>query len=942
MTLLDSFGRPKWQHKNPDVRIEGIDLVDDPDLLLEIVNTDSDPKVRAKALSRINNPDTLDTLIDTLPLDLQKQAGSQRLLQLLPDAGQLAAIRDDSVLVRIASLTDDPDLMTAAIKQLKSSDIRIDVASNHPQSDVRLKAAMGISDIELLSELMHSVRGHDKAVYRHCKKLVDEHQAQQRIEAERQEKILQLAGKAGELAKAVDSPDYKGRYQLLKQQWQALGDYASSEHKEDVQNNLAICADRLDRQFNARVADEQRLQEQARAGQEFLAIIGELEQFDTVASLPGNAAEIAQLSNTLNDIENRWQEAEKNTLSSPEHTRFLGNCMKRWRSILKTSQNLINREPDLTKHLNKAKTCDAMDFQALQKQIKHTDHFINSLHWPDSHKTSLPAQIVQLHEVRDQLNTQLNSLKQDQEKHIEHLQILLKNLHTESDQNHIKKADRAYNKARRALKPLDQKQRQRFEHELRPMAARLHEAHDWQGFAIEPKKLELCNSMQALIGSEENAEILATKIKSMQEEWKQLGALPHAREQALWDEFKAASDEAWKPCKAAFKQQAKLRKANFRKRMELVAQLTDYEEKMVWPHAADPDSEEADFADTDSDIQPDWRMVQKTLDTAREAFRNIKPVDLKGERKSQKAFRSICDRIYGHIKEEYGRNIALKEELVARAQELSSLEDLHQAIDKAKKLQRDWKKIGMTPVGVDRKLWKAFRAACDAVFARLDEQRDQNKAEIDAHVKQAESLRDQARALMNSDDDEKRLHLKKELSELKQQFREIELPRNIQQRLAKDFQEIESQARTVVSDVRARQEQAVWQHLLDKIRACSLKTTDEKTANKLWLPESGLPKGIDAEALDAFWQQGPGDIDDEQLQVACIALEILGGIDSPDEDKKARMNYQMQQLVEGMGSRNEPAEQSLLISINDFIVLRPANSWAERFCTGVAKTRVQT
>ena len=54
---------------------------------------------------------------------------------------------------------------------------------------------------------------------------------------------------------------------------------------------------------------------------------------------------------------------------------------------------------------------------------------------------------MQLHEVRDQLNTQLNSLKQDQEKHIEHLQILLKNLHTESDQNHIKKADRAYNKA---------------------------------------------------------------------------------------------------------------------------------------------------------------------------------------------------------------------------------------------------------------------------------------------------------------------------------------------------------------------------------------------------------------------------------------------------------------------------------------------------------------
>ena len=942
MTLLDSIGRPKWQHKNPDVRIEGIDLLDDPDLLLEIVKTDSDPKVQAKALSRINSPDTLDTLIDILPLDLQKQAGSQRLQQLLPDAGQLATIRDDTILVRIASLTDNPELMTAAISQLKSSTIRIDVASNHPQSDVRLKAAMGISDIELLSELMHSVRGHDKAVYRHCKKLVDEHHAKQRTEADRQEKILQLAGKAEDLAKAVDSPDYKGRYQVLKQQWQTLSEYASSEHKEEVQKNLTLCADRLDRLFKARAADEQRQIEQASAGQEFLAIIGELEQFDTAVSLPGNAAEIAQASKTLDNIQNRRQVAEKIALSSPEQTRTLDKYLKRWRSILKTSQNLINRESDLTNHLSKAKTCEALDFQALQKQIKHTDQFINSLHWPDSHKTRLPAQIVQLHEVRDQLNTQLKSLQQDQEKHKEHLQTLLNNLRTELDQNHTKKADRAYNKARQALKPLGQKQRQHFEHELRPMAAQLHEVHDWQGFAVEPKKVELCASMQALAGGEENAEILAAKIKSLQDEWKQLGGLPHSREQALWDEFKAASDEAWKPCKAAFKQQAKQRKKNFRKRLELVAQLTDYEEKMVWPQAADPDSEDADFAEAESDTQPDWRMVQKTLDTAREAFRNIKPVDHKGERKSQKAFRSICDRIYAHIKEEYGRNIALKEELVERAQELPELEDLHQAIDKAKRLQRDWKEIGMTPVGVDRKLWKAFRAACDAVFARLDEQRDQNKAEVDAHVKQAESLRDQARTLINSDDDEKRLHLKKELSELKQQFREIELPRNIQQRLSKDFQDIESQARTVVSDIRVRQEQAVWQHLLDKIRACSLKAADEKSASKLWQQEGGLPKGIDAEALEAFWQQGPGDIDDGQLREACIALEILGEIDSPDEDKKARMNYQMQQLVEGMGSRNEPPELSLLTSINDFIALRPANNWAERFCAGVEKTRGQT
>ena len=67
MTLLDSFGHPKWQHKNPDVRITGIDSLDDPNLLLEIVKTDADPRVQARALARIKNPDTLDELIGTLP-----------------------------------------------------------------------------------------------------------------------------------------------------------------------------------------------------------------------------------------------------------------------------------------------------------------------------------------------------------------------------------------------------------------------------------------------------------------------------------------------------------------------------------------------------------------------------------------------------------------------------------------------------------------------------------------------------------------------------------------------------------------------------------------------------------------------------------------------------------------------------------------------------------
>lgn len=940
MSLIDSLNRPKWQHNDPEVRKHAVDQLDDQDVLIELVKTDADATVQARALSRITNPDTLETLIDTLPGVLQQQAKSQRLAQLLPEPDRLATINDDVILVRIAGLTDDPELLAAAIAQVSSNELRLDIASNHSLAKVRLHAAQGIQDIKLLDKLIHHARGHDKAVYRHCKTLLDEHHGVQRAEAERREKILQLMQKAEELSRAVDSPEYKSRYQLLEQQWKTVQEWAEPAQKKQFKHDLAICSERLSQLSDVRAAAEQRLTERADASLVFQLILSELEQIEaaTSTSTADDLAAIRQLAPVLDDIEKRWQAATEITPCSPEQLRALRKYVKCWRSCVKTAQGLLDWKLKLEKILREAHGADPSYFQALQQHIKRTKKLMNSLPWPDSQQAILPAQIIQLQQALAQLHTQISTLEQEQEKHIGHAQTALDRLRKELDEDHSKDADRALNQTRRLLKSLAPQQRQRFEQVLRPLAARLSVVHDWQGFAIEPKKVELCARMKDLVGSDENAETLAAKIKSLQQEWKQLGPLPRARDQELWHEFKTTADEAFEPCKAAFALQAELRRENYKIRMHLVAQLKNYEDKLAWPHAASADSGDEDSGDTESGAAPDWRLVQKTLDTAREAFRNIKPVDRKGERKSQKAFRKICDRIYNHIKEEYGRNITLKEELVTRAQDLSELEDLQQAIDKAKRIQRDWKEIGMTPVSVDRKLWKKLRQACDAVFARLDEQRNQHSAEIDACVKQAESLRDRARVLLNSDD-EQRLHLKKDLAELRQQFREIELPRGVQQRLGKDFQNIESQAQDVANEIRARQEQVQWQNLLEKIKACALKTTDENTATRIWDKEGELPKGIDSQALEFFWGQGPAEGNEEQLREACIALEIHGEIESPAEDKKARMNYQMKRLVEGMGSHQSQPEHTLQDSINNFIALHPSSDWAERFCSGVEKTR---
>ncbi len=938
MSLFDSFTGPRWQHSNPQVRKEAIAQLQDQEVLLELVKTDPDPSVQAAALCRISSPEVLDALIETVPQALQQPAKNQRLQQLLPGGTDaLATIADEALLLRILSLTDDVELSMAVVARIGNNSVRMDLARNHPIAKVRLGAALGIEDIGLLTELMQHTRGRDKAVFRHCRTVVDEHHARQLAAAQQQEKIRHLISQAEALAGAVDTAEYAGRCRSLEQQWQMLEAAASDAQKDQFRRELATCAQRLAGLAEAQAAAAVAQAGLAAASEVFAALVGELEQIDAAASLPQDRAAIAQLSERLDDIESRWQAARNITPPSPQQAQASGKYLELWRSLLPTLRQLHDQETRLHKFLHEAGDVDAADYQALQRHIERGGKMLAALPWPDSQQARLPAQMAQLQQALEQLKSQLGALEKDQQKYSERVRTRLAALRGELEQNHSREADRLLIKARRSLKSLAAKQRLQFEQEMQPLAARLQEVHDWQAFAIEPKKLELCARMTALIGSSEDVETLALNIQSLQDEWKRLGGVPHAQEQALWIEFKAAADEAWKPCKEAFAQKAIVQRQNFDQRMQLVAQLADYEEKMAWPAAAAAAGEAREAGAGQAAAAPDWRLVQKTLDAARDAFNAIKPLEPKADRKSHKAFRAVCDRIYSHIKAEYERNIARKEQLVSRARELAAADDLPQAMDTCKRLQREWKEIGITPVGVDRRLWKALHSACDAVFARVDEQRAQGTAALDARVQQAESLRDQARALLTTRDEEHISHLGKDLAELQQQFRALELPPGLQQRLAKEFHAMEQRVRDLALEIRGRQEQAGWTRLLEKINACAVKTADEETAAGLWHKPGDLPEGIDAQALETFWQQGPSDGGEEQLREACIALEILAGIDSPAADKKARMNYQMRRLAAGMGRRNNQPEPALEERINAFITLRPVAGWAARFCATLEK-----
>jgi hypothetical protein len=112
-----------------------------------------------------------------------------------------------------------------------------------------------------------------------------------------------------------------------------------------------------------------------------------------------------------------------------------------------------------------------------------------------------------------------------------------------------------------------------------------------------------------------------------------------------------------------------------------------------------------------------------------------------------KRFRAACDRFFERRKPQLDaqhaqevQNLSAKQELVTRAQQIADAAPGEggwgKAIAEIKELQRKWKEVGFVPRRDADAVYKAFRAACDALFAKRDEARDgeatAHRADIDA------------------------------------------------------------------------------------------------------------------------------------------------------------------------------------------------------------------
>lgn len=285
---------------------------------------------------------------------------------------------------------------------------------------------------------------------------------------------------------------------------------------------------------------------------------------------------------------------------------------------------------------------------------------------------------------------------------------------------------------------------------------------------------------------------------------------------------------------------------------------------------------------------------------------------------------------------------------MAQAQALVTLEDNKQAMNEAKRLQQEWKKIGPTSYKEDNKYWLEFRAACDQIF----EKRNQVSNELKENLKKAEhdlaGLLQSMESLLKLDDDNFR-KARSEFQDLAQKFSNALDPRLKQQRgrLLDQFNGLKRKIDSRYKTLPDKKQQQLKKIILEKV-GFLIKIEDELLSAKdesqflerhsqldstAWKSiESSGNKKLDS-ALEERMQsvakaqssdsiQKLAQKSESGLRSLCIQTEIRANIETPAQDQGQRMQIQLQQLKSGFGQskpeQKENAKHAMAVELESY------------------------
>ena len=252
------------------------------------------------------------------------------------------------------------------------------------------------------------------------------------------------------------------------------------------------------------------------------------------------------------------------------------------------------------------------------------------------------------------------------------------------------------------------------------------------------KKLAIIERIKAMATSPDEANKSYNEFKELQQEWKDIKAVPAEKASELWRNYQLYVEQYYD----LLKLNSEAREYDFKKNLEIKTKLCEAAEKLA---------DEEDVISAFHQLQELHQQYRETGPVAKELREQIwtrfKAASTVINKRHQQHFEDL------RAGEE--ENLARKTALCEKVEEIGKLEnkgaaDWEKHSKEIIEIQNEWKTIGFAPQKMNVKIFERFRAACDDFFGRKTEFFKQLKAAYADNIERKKALVEKAKSLAES------------------------------------------------------------------------------------------------------------------------------------------------------------------------------------------------
>lgn len=853
--MLSTLFRPKWQHKDWQVRllaVKQLHPVNDLSTLQTIAMSDSEAQVRKAAITRIESLKTLQQLYQESMHKADKAFIQQCLCAVLCDGDLTSALQAENYildckspqwLAAIVTHCHNPSLQSLALTGLRDEPTIFGLLEESRNNHVWPILIQQLHGEDSLKKAATIIKGRDKKTMQLIRQRLDTIAKEQHAALEMEQQLEQHLEKLEHILRSEHTPLMEGILLNIEQQLPLLDQQHALLPK--IQQTLLACQEKLAQQQQA---------EHNQLAQQQLLQAAQLQLDDLNQTL------------TLSDEALAWLgEQKKQAQQQPALLRILLEI----ENLHQLNQQLHTQLAAIHSH-----DIQQMTVQDLSEQLEKVEHALTLC---QRHSTLKKLHFATLQHRHNTLKHGLQQQQKQQRSALETMENLVSKADDAIASSDFALVKKLQQQAQQLSKDLTKEQQHKYHAALQRMQATTQALHDWQEFATDPKRDALCEQMEQLIANEMPAPEKAKAIKQLHEQWKALG---FCKDQKIWQKFQQLSDQAYAPCKRYYEQQKQNKAFNAEQCLVICQHLESFLQTNDWQ-------------------QCDYRAIDKLYRNIENEWKKYIHLDRKDYQVLNPRYNALMQQISDKLKQEKQKNTDQLKDLVDKAQALLNAEDINHALIQYHAIHDAWKTVGISFHKTQRTLWQALRDAGDALYEKRNQQRHEADEVLQANLEKAQQTIVQIKQSSQASD----------IEMLKQQFEQIgSLPKNAVNKIRSDYQ-------AALEQLNKQQEQQKQQAFYQQLAA--IQRWDEQCTEQEQRGETAsqaLPENWPSE-----WQAmvqprliANAQASTEQLRTLCIELEILAEQASPEADNNRRMQLQIQHLAEHFGNAaKEHSEQRL-------------------------------